>query len=56
MNILNVRGNAADNLKSKGGAFLMLALLACALVLIVLAVLPGHKALKAGTLAWVVLP
>lgn len=46
----------AEGFSSKPDAVLTFLLLAIALGLVVLALWPGHRLIKAATLAWVILP
>lgn len=56
MKQLTIHEHVARNFASRTDAFLTLALLVVAAVLVCVAFMPDHKFLKAGALAWVVLP
>ena len=54
--LFNLRQRFKSNLQTYPDALLTLGLLAVAVLLVVIALLPDHKGVKAGALAWTVLP
>lgn len=54
--LLTVHERMAQNFASRSGAVLTILLLVIAAGLILLALQPDHKLVKAGVLAWVILP
>ncbi len=57
MNLLfSLRQRFKNNLQTYPDALLTLGLLAVAVLLVIVALLPDHRGVKAGALAWTVLP